>query len=91
MVWTRKQKLRNVLVKDTAIELAKQLRIENVFVSNTCMDRFYQRLKIVYKTMSGGYKSVDPETTKHWKERHFSHTKDYNTEVIFKYGWNFLL
>jgi len=55
------------LLRGKVIEVAKKLEVPEFKASNRWLKKFKLRYKIVFKTMCGGSKDVDPETVKDWQ------------------------
>jgi predicted transcriptional regulator len=52
---------------ENALHITTCLGITNFLVSKGWIDRFKRRQNIVYRTLIGESRSVDPETAKNWK------------------------
>jgi hypothetical protein len=56
------------LLREKALHIATRLGIEDLKASNGWINSFKQRHSVVYKTVSGKCKSVDPSTVEEWRK-----------------------
>jgi hypothetical protein len=70
--------------KRKALHIVGHLKIAKFSVSAGWIDRFKRRHKIVYTTLSGKSRNVDPETVEDWKNyRLLQETEGYDLHVIY--------
>jgi hypothetical protein len=57
----------DIHLREKALHITTCLRVANFLAYNGWIARFKRRHNIVYRTLSGESRSVDPETAEDWK------------------------
>lgn len=72
-----------VLIKQQALEVAKEIKMEDFKASNGWLEKFRNRHSISFKSVSGEAGDVDMTVVKNWKEKIGSYIKNYEIKDIY--------
>lgn len=83
VIWTPEMRLNGPLIREKALELAENYKVDGFQASDGWFERFKKRFQIKYKTIHGESESVDTNVVENWKMRLDSLIEGYSSRDIY--------